>query len=73
MVTLPARHIERPHAVGAHVAEGHWVAGWGAWSCAHAFRPATAPDPLLDHLVSGGQQRFRDGEAERLGGLLVDH
>jgi hypothetical protein len=27
---------------------------------------------LLDHLVSGGQQRFRDGQAERLGGLEVD-
>jgi hypothetical protein len=27
---------------------------------------------LLDHRVSGGQQRFRDGEAERLGGFEVD-
>ena len=27
---------------------------------------------LLDHLVCGRQQRFRDGEAERLGGLEVD-
>src|ERR1700734_1494080 len=27
---------------------------------------------LLDHLVSGGQQRLRDGEAERVGGLEVD-
>jgi hypothetical protein len=26
----------------------------------------------LDHLVSSGQQRFRDGEAEGLGGLQVD-
>src|SRR6516162_10261610 len=27
---------------------------------------------LLDHLVRRSQQRFRDGEAERLGGLQVD-
>jgi hypothetical protein len=27
----------------------------------------------LDHLVGGGQQRFRDGKAERLGGFEVDH
>src|SRR5271169_7031855 len=26
----------------------------------------------LNHLVGGRQQRFRDGEAERLGGLEVD-
>jgi hypothetical protein len=36
-------------------------------------RPATAPDPLLDHLVGGGQQRFGDHEAERLRGLEVDN
>jgi hypothetical protein len=27
---------------------------------------------LFDHLVGGGQQRFGDGEAERLGGFEVD-
>jgi len=26
----------------------------------------------LDHLISRGQQRFRDGEAERLGRFEVD-
>jgi hypothetical protein len=29
-------------------------------------------DSLFDHLVGGGQQRFRDGEAERLGGVEID-
>ena len=27
----------------------------------------------MNYLVGGGQQRFRDGEAERLGGLEVDY
>jgi hypothetical protein len=27
---------------------------------------------LLDHLVGCGQQRFRDGEAERFGGFEID-
>jgi hypothetical protein len=30
------------------------------------------PDPLLDHLISGGQQRFRDGKGECFGVLQVD-
>jgi hypothetical protein len=42
-------------------------------------RPASGGQPgiagfvarLMDHLVSGRQQRFRDGEAKRLGGLEV--
>jgi hypothetical protein len=35
--------------------------------------PDLRPFPLLDHLVGRRQQRFRDGEAERLGGFEVDH
>jgi hypothetical protein len=37
VMALPARHVERPHTVGAHVAEGHWVAGRGSWSGAHTM------------------------------------
>ena len=29
-------------------------------------------DALLDHLIGGGQERFRYGEAERLGGFEID-
>src|SRR5215470_3213535 len=29
--------------------------------------------PLLDHLISAGQERRRNGQAERLGSLEVDH
>ena len=32
-----------------------------------------AGDPLLNHLVSRGQQRFRDGEAEGFGRLEIDY
>src|SRR3974377_2442444 len=28
---------------------------------------------LFDHLVSGGEQRWRHGQAKRLGGLEIDH
>jgi hypothetical protein len=28
---------------------------------------------LLDHLVGDGQQRFRHLDAQRLGGLEIDH
>jgi hypothetical protein len=34
-------------------------------------RPATAPDPLLDHLVGGGQQRLGGGEAKGFSGPEV--
>ena len=34
--------------------------------------PHLATLALLDDLVGGSQQRFRDGEAEGLGGLEID-
>jgi hypothetical protein len=34
--------------------------------------PAMNSRRLLNNLVGGSQQRFRDGEAERLGGFEVD-
>jgi hypothetical protein len=30
VVALPSAHVERPHAVGAHVAERHWRTGLGS-------------------------------------------
>jgi hypothetical protein len=36
VVAQPAAHVERPHAVGAHIAEGHRRPGLGSWSCGHA-------------------------------------
>jgi hypothetical protein len=39
-------HVQRPHAAGAHVAEGHRVAGLRSWSCAHAGRICASAVPL---------------------------
>jgi hypothetical protein len=36
VVAQPTAHVERPHAIGAHVAEGHWRPGLRSWLCAHA-------------------------------------
>ena len=32
-----------------------------------------SPRRLFDHFVGGGEQRLRDGKAERLGGLEINH
>jgi hypothetical protein len=37
------------------------------------FGEVDMPDLLLDHLIGCGQERFRDGKAERLGGLEVEY
>jgi hypothetical protein len=29
--------------------------------------------PLLDHLLGGGQQRFRDGKVERIVGIVMEN
>ena len=39
---------------------------------ARQARDEARAECLLNNLVGRGQQRFRDGEAERLGGLEVD-
>jgi hypothetical protein len=55
-----ARHVERPHAVRAHVAEGHWVAGWGSWSCAHAGEDTAS----AGRKAAGLRRGFRDPPSE---------
>jgi hypothetical protein len=42
VVALPAAHVEPPHAVGAHVADGHWRPGLRSWSFAHGGRSSAA-------------------------------
>jgi hypothetical protein len=44
MIKSRAAHIERPHAVGAHVAEGHWVAGSRSGSRAHRRENTASPE-----------------------------
>jgi hypothetical protein len=42
MMALPTRHRERPHAVGAHVAEGHRRSDLRSWARAHVGEDAAS-------------------------------
>jgi hypothetical protein len=44
----------------------------GCFTCSASSPRATGFCVLLNYLICRGQQRFRDGEAERVGGLEVD-
>jgi len=74
VVALPAAHVERPHAVGAHVAEGHGRAGLRSWPRAHAGEDTASAGPKLPgsaalrrvmtaKLVSGGHMHTMRGHA----------
>jgi hypothetical protein len=52
VVAQPTAHIERPHAVGAHVAECHRRPGIGSGSCAHAGEDTMAALVQYDLLAS---------------------
>src|ERR1700730_7195643 len=43
-----------------------------AFSHSQDPKPTCGARPLLNHLIGAAEQRERDGEAERLGGLEVD-
>ena len=59
-----AKPRKRPDASSGTTSEG----------LAHVrFVPIADIAALFDHLVGAGEQRWRNGEAERLGGLEVDH
>jgi hypothetical protein len=42
VVAQPAAHVERPHTVGARVAQCHRRPGLKSWSCAHAWEDIRA-------------------------------
>jgi hypothetical protein len=49
---------------------GQIVQRSNVWLNRLADQPLCTLGPLLDRLVGGGQQRFRDGKVERLGGCF---
>jgi hypothetical protein len=60
-----SQHADAPHAAGLLCVRRKWPRR-------RASEPAMNWRPSLDNLVGSGQQRFRYGEAESLGGLEDD-
>jgi hypothetical protein len=58
VVAQPAAHVERPHAVGAHVAEGHWRSRQPPWPL--PAKAAVIADMVWRRqLTRTGQRRVR--------------
>jgi hypothetical protein len=79
VVALPAAHVERPHAIGAHVAQCHRRASLRSWSCTHAGEDirassATASSgrcalPVMMPACRSRRRRDRGGDLAYLGSM----
>jgi hypothetical protein len=59
VVALPTAHVQRPHAVGAYVAEGCWRPGLSPWWCVQyrdgwVVGKLLVPKPHPDRLTAMG-------------------
>ena len=68
-----AAHVQRRPRLKAGCKAGQIVQRSNVSLNRLAGQPRCTLGPLLDHFVGGGQQRFRDGKVERLGGLVVEN
>ena len=73
--TLPNSDLSRCPLACPLTPESGRVAdmGTGSNSARTGLMQCSNEDALFDHLVGAREQRWRDGEAERLGGLEIDH